>query len=100
MLLFLFVIMLVNLDLAAKERQFNKQWLVSLVAVAAVGAQAAYFIYRGKYSFHFAAPLSAGTPAGLGDAGHRAESLFAEDLGPFYMGESPGRQSADACVWV
>jgi NADH-quinone oxidoreductase subunit J len=47
MVLFLFVIMLVNLDMAAKERQFNRQWLVALVAVAAVAAEFAYFIYRG-----------------------------------------------------
>src|SRR6202008_717127 len=39
MVLFLFVIMLVNLDEAAKQRQFNRQWLVGLVAVAAVGAE-------------------------------------------------------------
>ena len=47
MVLFLFVIMLVNLDEAAKERQFNRQWMIALVAVVAVGAQVAYFIYRG-----------------------------------------------------
>ena len=39
MVLFLFVIMLVNLDQAAKERQFNRQWLVALAAVLAVGAE-------------------------------------------------------------
>src|SRR5246127_2323378 len=38
MVLFLFVIMLVNLDQAARQRQFNRQWLVALAAVAAVGA--------------------------------------------------------------
>src|SRR5881227_3156899 len=48
MVLFLFVIMLVNLDEAAKERQFNGQWLIAVLAVAAVGAQIAYFLYRGK----------------------------------------------------
>ena len=37
MVLFLFVIMLVNLDQAAKERQFNRQWLVALAAVARGG---------------------------------------------------------------
>ena len=47
MVLFLFVIMLVNLDQAAKERQFNGQWLVALAAVAAVGAEIGYFLYRG-----------------------------------------------------
>src|SRR5215467_7358097 len=39
MVLFLFVIMLVNLDQAAKERQFNRQWLVALIAVAAAGIE-------------------------------------------------------------
>ena len=41
MVLFLFVIMLVNLDEAARERQFNRQWAVALAAVAAVGAELA-----------------------------------------------------------
>jgi NADH-quinone oxidoreductase subunit J len=83
MLLFLFVIMLVNLDQAAKQRQFNKQWLVALAAVAAVGAQVAYFIRAGRDSFHFAAPLVAGTPAGLGNTEQIADALFGEYLLPF-----------------
>jgi NADH-quinone oxidoreductase subunit J len=37
MVLFLFVIMLVNLERAMKERQFNKQWLVGIVAAGALG---------------------------------------------------------------
>src|SRR5450755_1764682 len=32
MVLFLFVIMLVNIERTMKERQFNKQWLVGLAA--------------------------------------------------------------------
>jgi NADH-quinone oxidoreductase subunit J len=32
MVLFLFVIMLVNIDRAGKEEQFNKQWIVGLLA--------------------------------------------------------------------
>ncbi len=39
MVLFLFVIMLVNLDQAARERQVSRQWPVALVCVALVGAQ-------------------------------------------------------------
>src|ERR1700736_1498314 len=39
MVLFLFVIMLVNLDRAAKERQFNRQWWIALLCVATVGAE-------------------------------------------------------------
>jgi NADH-quinone oxidoreductase subunit J len=83
MLLFLFVIMLVNLDQAAKVRQFNRHWMVALVAVAAVGAQVSWFIFRGKDSFHFAAPLLAAAPAGLGNTEQIADSLFGEYLLPF-----------------
>src|SRR5580692_4382869 len=38
MVLFLFVIMLVNLDRSRKEEQFNKQWVVRLIAAVALGA--------------------------------------------------------------
>ena len=37
MVLFLFVIMLVNLERAEKEKQFNKQWLIAIVAAGALG---------------------------------------------------------------
>jgi NADH-quinone oxidoreductase subunit J len=37
MVLFLFVIMLISIERAEKERQFNKQWLVGIVAAAALG---------------------------------------------------------------
>ena len=82
MLLFLFVIMLVNLDQAAKQRQFNKQWLVALAAVAAVGAGVGYFLYRGKDAFHFAEAVTALPPV-LGNTETLADSLFSEYLLPF-----------------
>src|ERR1700694_4114536 len=37
MVLFLFVIMLVNIERSQKEEQFNKQWMVGLLAAAALG---------------------------------------------------------------
>jgi NADH-quinone oxidoreductase subunit J len=37
MVLFLFVIMLIAIERAQKERQFNKQWLVGIAAGAALG---------------------------------------------------------------
>jgi NADH-quinone oxidoreductase subunit J len=83
MLLFLFVIMLVNLDEAAKERQFSKQWAIALAAVALVGAQVGYFLYKGKDSFRIAEPIAPGTPAGLGNVEQVANSLFSEYLLPF-----------------
>src|SRR5881227_707546 len=68
MVLFLFVIMLVNLDAAATERRFSRQWLVALIAVAATGAQIGYFIYRGAPAFRIAEPLTAAPlPQGMGN---------------------------------
>ena len=51
MVLFLFVIMLVNLDQAAKEKQFNGQWAIALVSVALVGVQVFWFLGKGSGAF-------------------------------------------------
>ena len=84
MVLFLFVIMLVNLDQAARERQFNGQWMVGLAAVLAVGAAIGYFLYRGAGSFHVGeAAASAMQATGLGNTEMVADSLFSEYLLPF-----------------
>jgi len=85
MVLFLFVIMLVNLDEAARQRQFNRQWAVALVAVLAVGAEIGYFLYRGQAAFHVAetallAPVN--TP---GNTEMVADTLFSEYLLPFEL---------------
>jgi NADH-quinone oxidoreductase subunit J len=83
MLLFLFVIMLVNLDEAAKERQFNRQWVVALAAVLAVAAEITYFMYRGKDAFRFAEAPAAAAAAAIGNTEMVADSLFSEYLLPF-----------------
>src|SRR5579883_3303399 len=54
MVLFLFVIMLVNLDQAARQRQVSRYWGVGLTAAAAVGEEIIWFLYRGKDAFHVA----------------------------------------------
>jgi NADH-quinone oxidoreductase subunit J len=81
MVLFLFVIMLVNLDQMAKERQYNRAWMVGLAAVIAVGVEIAYFFYRGQDSFkltEMAAPAST-----AGNTEVLADVLFHEYLLPF-----------------
>jgi len=83
MVLFLFVIMLVNLDQAAKQRQFNRQWLVALIAVALVGAQVGYFVWKGKDAFKIAEPVTPTGSAALGNTELIANSLFSEYLLPF-----------------
>jgi NADH-quinone oxidoreductase subunit J len=82
MVLFLFVIMLVNLDQMAKERQFNRQWAVALAAVLAVGAELAYFLYRGRDAFRIAETAPAAISQ-LGNVEQVADSLFSEYLLPF-----------------
>ena len=48
MVLFLFVIMLVNIEKAQKEEQFNKQWLVGLAAAMALGALFVLVLRKGQ----------------------------------------------------
>lgn len=51
MVLFLFVIMLVNLERNAREEQFNQQWLAGILAAAALfGLFLAVFV-KGKFFF-------------------------------------------------
>jgi NADH-quinone oxidoreductase subunit J len=82
MVLFLYVIMLVNLDEASRIRQFNKQWLLGLVCVVAVGGELAFFVWKGAGAFKLAAPametaVKAGNTERIGDA------LFSTYLLPF-----------------
>jgi len=51
MVLFLFVIMLVNIESTQKERQFNKQWLVGIVAAGALGGLFIVVYTKGKGIF-------------------------------------------------
>ena len=51
MVLFLFVIMLVNLEKAAQEEQFNKQWHVGILASLVLGAMFVFVVAKGKAIF-------------------------------------------------
>src|ERR1700690_4202160 len=51
MVLFLFVIMLINIERTLKERQFNKQWLVGIAAAAALGGLFIAVYTKGKSLF-------------------------------------------------
>jgi NADH-quinone oxidoreductase subunit J len=51
MVLFLFVIMLVNIEKAGKEEQFNKQWLVGLAAAVALGVLFIFVYVKGRGLF-------------------------------------------------
>ncbi len=83
MVLFLFVIMLVNLDQAARQRQFNKQWWIALACVVAVGAELAYFLKKGAGAFQLARPAAESVAPGRGNTETVAQVLFSEYLLPF-----------------
>ena len=51
MVLFLFVIMLVNIEKSQKEEQFNKQWLVGILAAVALGVLFVLVYTKGKSLF-------------------------------------------------
>src|SRR3972149_506886 len=52
MVLFVFVIMLVNLDVALHQLRFNRQWWVALLIVLVVGGQLGYAVYTGGKIFN------------------------------------------------
>ena len=51
MVLFLFVIMLVNIEKSQKEEQFNKQWVVGILAAVAMGMLFVLVYTKGKSLF-------------------------------------------------
>jgi NADH-quinone oxidoreductase subunit J len=51
MVLFLFVIMLVSIDRSVKERQFNSQWMVGMIAAIALGGLFIAVFMKGKNIF-------------------------------------------------
>src|SRR5690242_21265552 len=51
MVLFLFVIMLVSLEISVKEEQFNRQWHVGILACLVLGSMVVYVVMKGKSIF-------------------------------------------------
>jgi NADH-quinone oxidoreductase subunit J len=82
MVLFLFVIMLVNLDQAAKQKQFNGQWWIALACVVLVGIQVFYFLSKGAGAFRIANPPAV-IPGAFGNTEMLADLLFTDYLLPF-----------------
>jgi NADH-quinone oxidoreductase subunit J len=82
MLLFLFVIMLVNLDEAAKVRQFRRQWWLALGCVGVVVVEVLYALRKGAAGFQLAGPVAT-APEAEGNVERIATVLFSQYLLPF-----------------
>src|SRR5947199_3200884 len=51
LVLFVFVIMLISVERAEHERQYNRQWTIALATSAILIGEIVYGIYRGRDSF-------------------------------------------------
>ncbi len=56
MVLFLFVVMLVNLDVTIQQAQFNRQWQVALITAVLLIGLLAYALYNGGHGFRLPQP--------------------------------------------
>ena len=83
MVLFLFVIMLVNLDEAARQKQFRNAWWLAAACVGGVGAEIWYLTRRFGDVKWPAQTLPA--PGGPGNTERIADVLFSEYLLPFEL---------------
>ena len=84
MVLFVFVIMLINLDVSLHQVQFNRQWLVGLLLALVLGAQLTVAIATGPLqscTFGDPAPASALEPS----TQLVARVLFSEYMLPFEL---------------
>jgi len=85
MVLFLFVIMLVNLDEAAKQKQFGGAWWIGAAAVAGMVLEVWYFVYKHTQN-QINWPAINTPPANApGNTERIADLLFSEYLLPFEL---------------
>jgi NADH-quinone oxidoreductase subunit J len=83
LVLFVFVIMLISLERSTVERQFNRQWTIALVAAAALIAEFAYAIFKGRNSFVLPDQGEPATDAIVGNTQAVGMALFTKFLLPF-----------------
>jgi NADH-quinone oxidoreductase subunit J len=81
MVLFLFVIMLVNLEEASAQRQFNRQWWIALGCAIVIGVE--MLVISGKQLGAFVLPTPSPVGAQSGNTEMLANALFRDYLLPF-----------------
>ena len=58
LVLFVFVIMLISVERAEHERQFNRQWTIALITAAMLVGELVYGLYQGRDSLNLPAPIA------------------------------------------
>lgn len=84
MVLFLFVIMLVNLDAAAKERQFHRHWWAAAASSAVTALLVVWFLLSGWRTIQVGQPAPV-DPNAPGNVERLSDMLFREYLVPFEL---------------
>jgi NADH-quinone oxidoreductase subunit J len=82
LVLFVFVIMLISVERAERERQYNRQWTVALVTSAILILEIGYGLFRGKDSLVLPAAAAA-VPEGVGNSEQVALELYRHYFLPF-----------------
>jgi NADH-quinone oxidoreductase subunit J len=84
LVLFVFVIMLISIDKAIHERQFNKQWVIALITAGLLIGELGLVLWRGKDALVLAEPRPMESVLGLtGNSQLVGETLYGNYLLPF-----------------
>jgi NADH-quinone oxidoreductase subunit J len=82
--LFVFVIMLISIEKAIHERQYNRQWAIALITAVLLIGELGLVIWRGKDSLVLAEPRPTESVLGLtGNSQLVGETLYGRYLLPF-----------------
>ncbi len=85
MVLFLFVIMLVNLGQESRQKPFTGQKWIALACVAALLFQTLLFVKAGSGQFRLGEPGGTLAAPGLGNSEQISRTLFSQYLLPFEL---------------
>ena len=83
LVLFVFVIMLIAVERAAFERQYNRQWTLALVTSIILIAEIGYALFQGKDSWQLPAGPPTAAAAAIGNSERVGTALYTVYLLPF-----------------
>ena len=83
LVLFVFVIMLISVERAEHERQFNRQWMVALLTAVILVGEIGYAIYRGRDSFVLPDVVTPPAAVAVGNSQQVGMALYTQYLLPF-----------------
>ena len=83
LVLFVFVIMLISVERAVHERQYNRQWVVALITSVILIGEIGYGLYRGKDSLVLPTAIPPVSAVVAGNSEQVGTSLYTSYLLPF-----------------